>query len=155
MAEGKKHVLPPFEAASSSWNDVTRHMAAVSSTKSESKGSVHSGKLTVVCFAHRWSPEAQSTVEALLSLQSQGKLDSAAAFVVDADRDREACGTFGIAVTPALVLHWDGTPMLIRRQGWNDDSKFCGCLSEANLHRLCRRAQQRGEKGERDLNCEF
>lgn len=51
-------------------------------------------------------------------------------FIVDAAKNAEFAAKYGVIPTPALVVIWKGSPLVIRRPGWDDSSKIIGCMKE-------------------------
>ena len=111
-------------------------------------------RLTLVVFAHAWSPEARSAASVARSLDP----DDAAVYVLDADAEDAKCDELGIVTTPALLFYWGDRPMAVKRQGWNMDVKWQGCIAKGDLRRLCERARACGaQEGNAclELDCEF
>ena len=111
-------------------------------------------RLTLVVFAHAWSPEAKSAASVARSLDP----DDAAVYVLDADAEDAKCDELGIVTTPALLFYWGDRPMAVKRQGWNVDVKWQGCIAKDDLRRLCERARACGtQEGNAclELDCEF
>ena len=84
--------------------------------------------------------------------------DDAAVYVLDADAEDAKCDELGIVTTPALLFYWGDRPMAVKRQGWNVDVKWQGCIAKGDLRRLCERARACGaQEGNAclELDCEF
>lgn len=51
-------------------------------------------------------------------------------FIIEAAKYPEFAAKYGVIPTPTLVVVWKGSPLLIRRPGWDDSTKIIGCMKD-------------------------
>jgi len=62
-------------------------------------------------------------------------------FLVDADKIHNIAVELGVTATPAVLVFFRGNPIRIRRYGWEEDTKYVGCVSQSQLQGLLEAAR--------------
>jgi hypothetical protein len=117
-----------------------------------------SGSLVVVCFAQGWCPPAMSTARALDELRRADGAKSV--FLLDADQDVAHALECRVFATPAILFFPTALAgssaaaaaaspvsslppaLVVRRPGWDDDTKFVGPLAKDRLVELVHLARE-------------
>lgn len=117
--------------------------------------------LVVVCFAHAWNPPAMHVAKALDELRKATtpagtpgdaprpllSPSQVRVLVVDAGAHPDRCLEHRVVATPAVVYFWRGQPIVLRRPGLSDDTKFVGSTTKQRLLSMVQLARDVGESG--------
>ena len=105
-------------------------ISAVEAAVKESAKSATS-PFVALLFYHAELPPSLHTAMQFQNFRKNYTPDSVGRiFIIDAAKNAEFAAKYAVIPTPALVVIWKGSPLLIRRPGWDDSSKVIGCMKE-------------------------
>jgi len=110
--------------------------SAVESARKKKSGEA----ITLVCIANDWHPLSLASAKAADSLRRDPSFPKhSQLFVVNGDDpdDRAALHkAYGVTSTPTYLVFHLANVLTLRRPKWQDDNKFAGSLSWANILEL-------------------
>eukprot|EP01086_Lenisia_limosa_P010241 TRINITY_DN34320_c0_g1_i1.p1 TRINITY_DN34320_c0_g1~~TRINITY_DN34320_c0_g1_i1.p1 ORF type:complete len:137 (+),score=15.66 TRINITY_DN34320_c0_g1_i1:224-634(+) len=103
--------------------------------------------LTVVCFAHKWSPTATFMSRVVQNMKTSPDFRFAKFFIIDAQEEPEAAYQHGVLTTPSIVIYLRGSPLTIRRPEYKDDIKVVGSIPPVKFEELLHVARMEVDSG--------
>ncbi|KAF0984674.1 hypothetical protein FDP41_000573 [Naegleria fowleri] len=103
-------------------------------------------RMVVCCFAEPFSPISTTLARWFEEIRMGDSVTYTQIFILDPFENSQFASECGIKTSPAVVLFWDGKPVSIQRNGWDEDTKIVGVSTKENYINVIRLLREVGEE---------